>query len=187
MDSYVNPHNDALTIPAASAGDVHRFASAAARGLLENRAWGYSSTWALRRYADAAGIPAPSDAEAKLADKKREELFALYLDLALDLAALAGAARRSRDVESEGGFAQQLVHLELLGGYGEPPDLAGDKFAPDALIKQYAERTGKLMRDTAEALRELVRVLRGIGDPRLDPLIERCAEVVRRTLKNPGV
>jgi hypothetical protein len=34
----------------------------------------------------------------------------------------------------------------------------------------FAERTGSLMRDTGEALHERVVVLRGIGDPKLEPL-----------------
>jgi hypothetical protein len=43
------------------------------------------------------------------------------------------------------------------------------------------------MRAAADNLKQLVHVLRRVDNPALEPLIERCADIVRRTYTNPGV
>jgi hypothetical protein len=135
----------------------------------------------MRRLGEARGIAAPSDDRFVAADAKREQLFNEYLDLAIDLAALVAAAVRSRPPDEPVPEIATAVPLELVGGHVKPPDIAG---TPDQMIR---ERSGTYMRDAGEALRELVQALRGVDDPNLAPLIERCARIVRGTFTNPGI
>jgi hypothetical protein len=116
---------------------------------------------------------------------KLERLADDNLELALDLASLSATARKFR-VADESDQVDSTLSIEMLGGYVEPLDLAGS-LEPRDLVIQTAERLAESLEEWIRPLRDLVVALRKVGDPRLEPFIERCAALVRRTIRDSGV
>jgi hypothetical protein len=134
----------------------------------------------MRSFGSVLGLPPPSDPAHSEAVRALEERMGILVELCADLANLLGVALRSRSPDASS-FPDTSLPLELVGGYTAPMSIAGSQ---DEMIRQFASRTAEAARAMRQPLARLVAALRSAGDSNLEPLAQRCEDMLRAWFKN---